>query len=91
MDTRIWKYPLAITDIQAIDIPVGSRLLSVGNQNGTLCLWAIVPTQNAKEDRCIEIIGTGNPVPEAIGLTRRFIGTVIMNPFVWHVFERVNE
>jgi hypothetical protein len=91
MDTRIWKYLLEVTDIQAIQIPVGSRILSADNQNGDLCLWAIVPTQNATEDRCIEIIGTGNPVLEAIGLTRRFIGTVIMRPFVWHVFERVNE
>jgi len=91
MDGRIWKYELTVTGLQDIDIPTGSRLLSVAKQDGRLCLWAMVAPQNATEKRCIEIIGTGNPVPWRIGMERRHIGTVIMDPFVWHVFERVDE
>lgn len=38
----IWKFKLAITDIQEIKIPEGAELLSVAKQNGNLCLWAMV-------------------------------------------------
>ena len=52
-------------------------------------LWAMCDTEKPGEDRVIEIIGTGNPVHMDMGVERTFIGTAVMNPFVWHVFERV--
>jgi hypothetical protein len=91
MDNRIWKYTLAITDTQDIEMPSGARILSVANQNGELCLWALVPTANATKTRCIEIIGTGNPISPNHEASRRFIGTAVINPFVWHVFEWVHD
>ena len=83
----IWKYTLEITDLQTVEMPSGAIILSVDNQDGSLCLWALVDTEAAKEEVCIEIIGTGNPVFSA---TRQFIGTVLMGSLVWHVFERPN-
>lgn len=88
MDYRIWKYELQITDLQPVEIPEGAELLSVANQNGRLCLWAMVDGDRPLETRHIEIIGTGNPVPTDMGVDRRFIGTAVINPSVWHVFER---
>lgn len=81
----IWKYELELTDIQFVSMPFGSRLLSVGNQDGKLCLWALVDPDKAKVDRQIEVIGTGNPIPKYAGECD-FIGTAIISPFVWHVF-----
>lgn len=82
----IWKYELKLTDRQKVSMPVASDLLSVANQRGTLCLWAMVdPTNANKVERDIEIIGTGNPMPDG---RRSFIGTAVIDPFVWHVFER---
>ena len=89
MDYRIWKYELQVTDMQPVEMPKGAELLSVANQNGTLCLWAKVDADKERETRHIEIIGTGNPIPQDMGVDRRFIGTAVVNPFVWHVFERV--
>lgn len=89
VDYRIWKFELQITDMQTKKMPVGAKILSVANQNGSLCLWAMCDTKKPGEDRVIEIIGTGNPVHMDMGVERTFIGTVVMNPFVWHVFERV--
>jgi hypothetical protein len=85
---RIYKYCLDITDTQTVDLPVGSDLLSVGNQLGELCLWAIVDEkQKYHSARTIEIIGTGNPIdPKG----RVFLGTVIDSFSVWHVFERLD-
>lgn len=89
MDIRIWKYELQVTDMQAVEMPQFAELLSVANQNGSLCLWAMVDADKPRDTRHIEIIGTGNPVPTDMGVDRKFIGTAVINPFVWHVFERL--
>ncbi len=82
----IYKYPLKLTDVQHVTMPKGARILSVHDQRGTICLWALVDASEVStEARLIEIIGTGNPMPVA---KRQFIGTVVQEPFVWHVFER---
>lgn len=84
----IWKFELQITDMQELMMPEGAEFLSVANQNGSLCLWATVDPSKEKRHRYIEIIGTGNPMPMDTGVDRKFIGTAVVNPFVWHVFER---
>lgn len=83
----IWKYVLEITDRQTLVMPAGAELLSVANQNGRLCLWALADPSKEKVPRCIEIVGTGNPIPTNPEEIRKFVGTVIIGPFVWHVFE----
>ena len=85
---RIWKYELLVNDTQSVDMPVNAEILSVDSQRGTLFLWAMVDADEMKEKRVFEVIGTGNPVPQGMGTERRFIGTVLMGPFAWHVFER---
>ena len=89
MDYRVWKYELQLTDTQLVDMPKGAELLSVANHRGVLCLWAKVDADQEMETRYIEIIGTGNPMPQDMGGDRRFIGTAVIDPFVWHVFELV--
>lgn len=88
MDIRIWKYELKISDHQMIEMPIESEILSVKVQDNELCLWAKVDTKRSTETRVIEVFGTGNPVYMDMGVSRRFIETVVMDPFVWHVFER---
>ena len=89
MDYRIWKYDLVVTCTQGLMIPQAAEILSVENQNGTICLWCLCDTHKEKEQRIIEIIGTGNPVVQDMGVSRKFIGTVLDGQFVWHVFERL--
>lgn len=90
----IYKYKLEITDYQKIYLPIGSKILSVANQREQLCLWALVdPDANFGEHlHHVEIIGTGNPIPPVYqGMERVFLGTVVIEPFVWHVFEQVEK
>lgn len=95
---RIWKYVLAVQDYQTILLSEGAHILSVDVQGGgrgvydrgDVCLWAMVDTSKPPERRHIEIIGTGNPVPDDKGLERKFIGTVQQGPFVWHIFEKID-
>ena len=84
----IYKYALSIYDVQSVFMPKGAEILSVANQNGALCLWAIVRPNEPMEERDIELFGTGQEMPVGISVERKFIGTVAIDPFVWHVFER---
>lgn len=84
MSYRVWKYPLEITDRQAVTMPVGAQGLSVMVQDGQLFLYAFVDPDRPVGFMPIRIIGTGNPIERAPG---DFIGTVSMPPHVWHVFE----
>lgn len=83
----IWKYELEIADYQEIMIPSGADIISVGNQRGILCLWARVDHSKEKKSRRIMIVGTGQGHDNLP--MERFIGTVIVEPYVWHVFDGV--
>jgi hypothetical protein len=82
----IWNYPLEVTDLQTLKIPQGAQILSAQIQSGQLMLWALVDTSNPCEKVKIEVVGTGNPIADAC---RKYISTVQMGPFVWHVFQLV--
>jgi hypothetical protein len=79
MNFSIWKFELQITDIQTLYIPEGADILSVQNQNGELCMWAIVDIHVPKVPRHFKVIGTGHRI-ETLKDTK-WIATVR------HVFE----
>ena len=86
MKRVIWKYALRL-GTNVIEMPVKAELLTVQMQRDTICLWALVNPDIAMEQRLIEVVGTGNPIPEPYAV-RRYIGSVQLDEFVWHVFER---
>lgn len=89
MSQTIWKFPLDIADEVRVRMPAGAKVLSVGDQCGTLCLWALVDPEAPKEMRHFIIHGTGHPVlPTPFGELVH-LGTVVQfgGDFVWHVFE----
>ncbi len=82
----IYKYPIEIIREQGVSMPEDAVILSVGlDPAGRLCLWARVNTHKAPRQRIIEIYGTGTVVASV--LEGRFIGTVLQQEFIWHVFE----
>lgn len=80
----IWKFPLELKDLQNISIPEGAEILHCAIQSGGVFLWAIVDPSLPLQRREIEMIGTGNPIPEE---ERRYISTIIDGALVWHIFE----
>ncbi len=88
MGHSIWKYSLKLTDCQVIEMPKGARLLSVAEQHGILCLWALVDTTADKTDRSIVLIGTGHFAP-APNDPFTYVGSTLSDGgnFVWHVFD----
>lgn len=82
----IWKYPLEL-GANNLSMPRASSVLSVHRQGESLCMWAIVDENRISVTRKFVVVGTGHPLPD--GLTK-FIGTVVIDPFVWHVFEQAD-
>ena len=74
-----------ITDTQHVNIPEGGQILSVDNQWGELFLWALVDLKQTRVTRTIDIYGTGHSIPN---LPRKHLGTVVVDSFVWHIFEQ---
>ena len=89
MSTRtIYKYELEITTAQTVTLPEDRVILSVANQNGKLCMWVDVNKEyDSTDDLTIYLFGTGHPIPSYLKRAMIFVGTVIIDPFVWHVYR----
>ena len=86
MTRSIFKYILDAADVQEIQMPIGSTILSVGVQRDEICIWALIEPDAVKVSRRIYICPTGR---EADGLQRvKFLGTVMLHAgnLVFHVF-----
>lgn len=90
----IWKYELEVTNKQVIKMPVNAKILSVQEQHGKACLWALVGSEGteATEERVFEVFGTGHEIHTDMGIEREYIGTFQLEggSFVGHLFERIN-
>ena len=86
----VWKYTLNTEDNLEIDLPVGSKILSVQEQFGEPQMWVLVnPDNPVYETRKFRLAGTGHPIKES---DISFIGTFQLygGSFVGHLFE-INE
>ena len=90
--TTIWKFPLQTMDSQPVMMPQRAKILTVQAQHDEPCLWAIVNPNAPREVRMIDIVGTGHPMFEDLGLERKYIGTFQLRDgdLVFHVFERLS-
>ena len=85
--TKIFKYPLRITDTQRVKLHREAQILSVQFQNGELCAWVRVNPSAPAMEVDFDIFGTGHPIPASYPGT--FVGTVQHGgALVWHVFFR---
>lgn len=82
---QIWKYGLVVTDEQFVSIPKVIQFLDIQSQYGLPQIWALVDDATAPELYKVQIVGTGNPVPEALG---QYLGTFQMynGNLVFHAF-----
>lgn len=84
----IYKHKLSLCDEQCIEMQIDAQVLSVQAQGGDICVWARqlwAGAQMGKAQRRFTIVGTGNEFDLLRAGT--YVGTVLMTPFVWHVFE----
>lgn len=91
MNKQIWKYTLGRAQ-ESIEMPADAEILSAHSQNDLICIWALVNPDAEKEHRYFEVFKTGHAVPCDMGVSREFIGTVLLqnDALVFHIFERIN-
>lgn len=82
--TTVHKYSLQLEDYTTVSMPQYAELLTVGEQNDQLMLWARVNTNCRTEVRRFRVVGTGHP--EAVG---KYVGTALLHGghLVLHVFD----
>lgn len=82
---KIYKFQIELTEYQLLAMPKDAEIISAQSQDGRICLWAIVDTeQDEIVYRHILLVGTGHRV---LDNAKKFIGTVQQGAFVWHLFE----
>lgn len=83
----IYKYEVLPYNAPTL-LPDGAKILSVGEQDSRIYIWALVDANiPAETPRHIHGYGTGHPVPDS---ERVFIGTVQMaDGLVFHFFEEL--
>lgn len=88
----IWKFPIKnINDNISIEMPKDSYILTIRDQQGTACIWAIVDSEKPLVKRNFLIRGTGHDI-ENLSYDN-YIGTFQLygGSLVFHVFENNTE
>lgn len=86
MAKTVYKYPLEVAEFTTLSLT--GPIVHVGVQNvrpgysGDLCLWAESGV-HAPVARTFHVVGTGHDAHYA----DEHIGSVIVDPFVWHIYE----
>lgn len=85
---KIYKQTLQLTDKQTVTLPADAKILSVQLQHGEIRLWYSFDehANHQERHRFIYIVGTGHPFD--IEEPYKFISTVQMDQFVWHIYEK---
>jgi hypothetical protein len=83
-EPTIFKYQLAITDKQVIDIHGKATQFTVGlDPFDDLCVWAVVDKSKTPTPHTFFIVGTGHLMPKE---AKKWLGTVRQRQFMWHIW-----
>ena len=84
MYKAIHKYPLT-SQTNYVSLPSGAKVVHFGlDPMGVLCMWAIVELSAPAITRRYVILQTGQ---QAINGTMQYLGSCMVGPYMWHLFE----
>ena len=86
---KIYKYTFGVQDELLATMPTGAIIRHIGTQDGCIVIWAEVNPGNVVEVREFHVSGTGYAIPEYTDAALIYIGTVMIDVFVWHIYEKV--
>ncbi len=82
---QIWKFPLAISDYQILDVSADAQLLTVQMQRDVPCLWVLADLTKPFVKRAISVRGTGRNIL----VPGKYIATFqSSHNIVFHVFDQ---
>lgn len=82
---QIWKFPIP-SEGNTVTMPKGAQVLSVEAQGLEIMAWAVVDLDAPLVQHHFPVYGTGHLI-EAQDDVLPFIGTVLIDPWVWHIFD----
>lgn len=90
----IYKYliPLRASEVvHTFDLPQGAKVVHVGAQDQENVLIWVEQQEKAfahgVRQRSFRVYGTGHPIDPVE--VKEHVGSVVIDPFVWHVYEVV--
>lgn len=89
MAKSIWKFNLKADNKQVIEMPLGTVIMSVIDQDDVIVVYGLVNTEETrKQYNEFLICGTGHDLPRDIG-DYNFVGTVpkYNSTLIAHIFE----
>lgn len=91
MNRVIWKFPIPLGELVTISLPAATqvRLTGLDPATGEVTIWVELDPDAARVDRRFLVYGTGHPIKGDGGYPWDIhVGSVIADPFVWHVYEK---
>lgn len=85
---KIFKYEIPIEEKFYLELPSHSKILSFQIQNEKPYIWVLLDENKILKHRYFNIVGTGNDF-EFYPNTMIYIGTIQIEPMVWHLFENL--
>ena len=84
---KIFKYQLQVEDVQDVEMPIGSTVLTVQAQGPIPCIWAHVSPEARIVKRRFRTYGTGHPMKDSDSFPF-YVGTYQLSggALVFHVF-----
>ena len=82
---QVWEFPLDVGK-NVLEMPSNPKFLHLGEQDGTIMVWALVAAVEPITAVVVDVVGTGHPAPsEDEGM---HIGTVqqAVGGYVYHAF-----
>lgn len=92
MIKQVFKYPIPFASPFVLELPEEAEIIHFASQTNVpdeLCIWVIVNAEAPKENRKFFLLGTGHFFPSE-DQKSIYIGTVIIQNFVWHLFEAIS-
>lgn len=85
----IYKYPISTSGRFTLKMPSRAQILAVQMQGAIPCIWAVVHTQNAPEERRFYAAVTGWSLDSEVPDGSPYIGTFQMesDSRIFHLFE----
>lgn len=89
----VFKFPLPVTDVAVVEMPVSAQVLTVQTQRGQPCIWAMCDEDGVYERRVFRVLGTGHSIPDKYLEKLRYVSTFQLNggDYIFHVFEQVDH
>lgn len=85
----IWKFPLAVTDVQVLHVPDGFTVLSVQVQDDVPCLWIRVNPHACMVTVEVLTVGTGHDATATSETEYVDTYQLVDGALVFHTFLRV--